>query len=131
MKIHPRLPFVLALLSFSRRVRSRFRKRMVAMYAGYNTHVAPLTGFVSVGRHIVALNASGRLVLVFSADCVFWNETNEFIARAFHDFARAFPGNGIERGTAGKAIPLFARKMRAISWTFHAQSASRLLGEQY
>lgn len=110
---------------------ARFRERMAAMYAGYNASVEPLTGFVPVGRHIAAVNASGRLVLVFPADCFFWTETNAVIARGLNDFARDFPANGIEIWTAGKASPLFARNMRALRWKLHDHSAPRLLGEPY
>jgi hypothetical protein len=110
---------------------ARFRERMAAMYAGYNANVSPLTGFVTIGRHVAALNAAGKLVFVFPADCFFWTETNAVIARAFDDFARGFPANGIEIWTAGKASPLFARKMRSLGWKFHDNSAPRLLGTSY
>ncbi len=110
---------------------ARFRGRMAAMYAGYNARVEPLSGFVSIGRHVAAINASGRLVLVFPADCFFWTETNAIIARAFADYARSFPANGIEIWITGKASPLFARKMRAMGWKFHDHSGPRLLGEPY
>ncbi|MEA4856075.1 MAG: hypothetical protein AAGU21_14035 [Solidesulfovibrio sp.] len=110
---------------------ARFRERMAAMYAGYNANVAPLTGFVTIGSHVAALNAAGKLVLVFPADCFFWTETNAVIARAFQDFARGFPASGIEIWAAGKASPRFARNLRAMGWSFHDQSAPRLLGAPY
>ncbi|UJX42158.1 hypothetical protein K9F62_05615 [Desulfovibrio sp. JY] len=110
---------------------ARFRERMAAMYAGYNAAVSPLSGFVAVGRHIAAVNAAGRLVLVFPADCFFWTETNAVIARAFEDFARNFPANGVEIWISGKASPLFAREIRRMGWKFHDKSGPRLLGGPY
>ena len=50
---------------------ARFRERMATMYAGYNATVSPLSGFVSIGRHVAAMNAAGTRVLVFPADCFF------------------------------------------------------------
>lgn len=110
---------------------ARFRERMAAMYAGYNASVSPLTGFVTVGRHIAALNAAGRMVLVFPADCIFWTETNAIIAKALDDFGRDFPAYGVEIWISGKASRLFARKMRSLGWKFHDNSAPRLLGTPY
>jgi hypothetical protein len=110
---------------------ARFRERMAAMYAGYNANIEPLTGFVSIGRHVAAVNTAGRLVLVFPADCFFWTETNAIIARAFEKFARDFPANGVEIWIAGKASPLFAREIRAMGWKFHDRSANRLLSQPY
>ena len=110
---------------------ARFRERTAAMYAGYNANIAPLTGFVSIGRHVAAMNTDGKLVLVFPADCFFWTETNAVIARAFEEFARNFPANGVEIWVAGKASPLFAKKMRAMGWKIHDQSANRLLSQPY
>lgn len=110
---------------------ARFRERMAAMYAGYNANVSPLSGFVSIGRHVAAMNAAGKLVLVFPADCFFWTKTNAVIAQAFDTFARSFPANGVEIWTTGKARPLFVRKLRALGWKVHDQSANRLLGEPY
>lgn len=110
---------------------ARFRQRMAAMYAGYNAAVSPLSGFVTVGRHIAALNAAGKMVLVFPADCIFWTETNAVISQALDKFSRNFPAKGIEIWITGKASPLFARKMRDMGWKFHDKSGSRLLGEPY
>ncbi|WP_027183692.1 hypothetical protein [Desulfovibrio inopinatus] len=110
---------------------ARFRERMTAMYAGYNANVAPIKEFISIGRHIAALNASGRLILVFPSDCFFWTETNAVIARAFRDFARDVPATGIEIWVGGKTSHRFAQEIRAMGWELHDQSARRLLGEPY
>ncbi len=110
---------------------ARFRMRMTGMYAGYAAKVSPISGFVDIGGHIAAMNAAGRLVLVFPTDCFFWTETNARIARAFADFARRYPANGIEIWVSGKASRLFAEKLRAMGWRFHEDGALQLLGEPY
>ncbi|EKO41210.1 MAG: hypothetical protein B193_0051 [Solidesulfovibrio magneticus str. Maddingley MBC34] len=108
-----------------------FRQRMAQMYAGYHAGVSPLTGFVPVGRHVAAINAAGKLVLVFPTDCFFWTETNAAIAQAFNTLAQTMPTSGVEIWAAGRVSPAFARHLRAMGWTVRENSAQRLLGQPY
>ncbi|KHK02439.1 hypothetical protein [Desulfovibrio sp. TomC] len=108
-----------------------FRQRMAEMYVGYNAGVSPLSGFVSVGRHVAALNAAGRLVVVFPTDCFFWTETNAVIAQSLNDFAKTLPAAGVELWAANTVSRDFARHLRAMGWTVHDKSARRLLGQAY
>lgn len=108
-----------------------FRQRMARMYAGYQANVAPLSGFVPVGRHVAAVTADGKLLLVFPTDCFFWTETNAAIAEAFHALAQTMPTSGVELWAAGKVSPAFARNLRAMGWTVRENSAQRLLGQPY
>ena len=110
---------------------ANFRQRMARMYAGYQANVAPLSGFVPVGRHVAAVNADGKLVLVFPTDCFFWTETNAAIAQAFNALAQTMPTSGVELWAAGKVSPAFARNLRAMGWTVRDNSAQRLLGQPY
>ncbi len=110
---------------------ARFRQRMAAMFAGYDAKVAPISGFVRVGGHVCALNASGALVLALPADCLFWTETNAAIVRDFSAFARNYPARGVEVWITGKASRLFAAKLRDMGWKLHERSAPLLLGEPF
>ena len=110
---------------------ANFRQRMAQMYAGYNAGVSPLSGFVPVGRHVAAVNAAGKLVLVFPTDCFFWTETNAVIAQAMSSLAQTMPTSGVELWAAGKVSPAFARNLRAMGWTVRENSAGRLLGQPY
>lgn len=108
-----------------------FRQRMAQMYAGYNGGVSPLSGFVPVGRHVAAINAAGKLVLVFPTDCLFWTETNAAIAQAMSALAQTMPTSGVELWVAGKVSPAFARNLRAMGWTVRENCAQRLLAQPY
>ena len=108
-----------------------FRQRMAAMYAGYNAGVSPLSGFVAVGRHVAALNAAGRLIVVFPTDCFFWTETNAVIARSLSDFARNLPASGVDLWAANRVSREFARNLRAMGWTVREKTAERLLGQPF
>ncbi len=110
---------------------ARFRQRMAAMFAGYDAKVAPISGFVRVGGHVCAVNASGTLVLALPADCLFWTETNAAIVRDFNAFARNYPAKGVEVWITGKASRLFAAHLRNLGWKLHEKSAPLLLAEPY
>lgn len=105
-----------------------FRQRMIEMYAGYNANVSPLSGFMAIGRHVAAVNAAGRLVLVFPMDCFFWTQTNAVIANAINAFAQNLPATGVEIWIAGKASPMAVRQLRHLGWTVHDKCGARLLG---
>ena len=110
---------------------AQFRQRMAQMYAGYNANVAPLAGFVSIGRYVGATSASGRLVLAFPMDCFFWTPTNAAIVASINSFAQNLPAAGVEVWITGKASPMVAKELRAIGWTVHDKSAQRLLGQPF
>lgn len=108
-----------------------FRQRMAEMYAGYNANVAPLSGFMPIGRYVGAMSASGRLILAFPMDTFFWTRTNASIAGSINAFARNLPAAGVEVWITGKASPMVVKQLRGLGWTVHDKSAQRLLGQAY
>jgi hypothetical protein len=108
-----------------------FRQRMIQMYAGYNQTVAPVSGFMPLGRFIGVMKDDGTLVLAFPLDNLVWTSTNAVIVDAINDSAKSLPAARVEIWLTGKASPMTKKQLKRLGWKLNEMSAPKLLGVNY
>jgi len=106
-----------------------FRQRMSQMYAGYDKTVAPLRGFMSLGKFVGATKNDGNLVLAFPLDYLVWTSTNAMIVKAINEASRSLSTTGVELWLTGKASPMMKKQLKILGWKLHEDSSHKLLGK--
>lgn len=112
-----RLFFVRAAAVDSRSI-AYFTRRRAEMLAAHQTRTRSLTRFVDLGGYPFNLTREGRVVGMFPADALSWNETTaRALGAAAADMQRIRPGATGELRITGQATSLAKQRLKALGWT--------------
>jgi len=122
--------FVRLACTTSNQDQALFRQRMAQMYAGYDSAVGRIDRFVALGHLVGAKTASGKIVLCFPLDYLFWTERTANAVRDMSaDMARSGV-NSVELWITGQTSPKARKALQDLKIDLHERCGQQLLRER-
>ena len=122
--------FIKVALQASTPEMARVITEMTVMAAGYQQHVAPLTGFAPMARLLKARKQDGTVVVFLPTDRLIWTQRVASVAGDLVEQGRAEKVAGFEIWTLGTFSNLARSSLKAMGWQTHEQARSTLVPKE-
>lgn len=104
-----------------------FRQRMAQSFAGYHRYVERLERLVALGEFVGARSVSGKLVLIFPLDSLYWTASIAKTAQALKRCAWELGMYQAEFWVSGQVSPMARAKIQSLGWVVREKADVVLL----